>query len=145
MKQTTAKTIEQALIWIDSHPHHNCGAEWSGKEFPAGRPNWRQQPSHWFYEGFEGKLRVPRKLFKGFMPKIEPNLRPFDTRMFRITKHGRAWLREQMKVAAMDRAMEAVSQHREKYPGVTAMQLGTLAHKTIFEQMVADGELREES
>lgn len=134
MKQTTAKTVEQALIWIDSHPHHIIQA------YPSyGSPIYIE------VIGWRGKLRVPDRLRLAVWGKIEPNPRPFDTRMFRVTKWGREWLREQMHKAAHDAAMEAVTQYREKYPEVTAMQLGTVAHRTIFEQLVVDGEVKVES
>jgi len=108
MKQITAKTVEQALIWIDSHAHHIV------QIYP---PAWEGEKGIELV-GHGEKLRVPNAIRKAVFNKIEVNKRPFDTRMYRVTKHGREWLKAQMHKAAVGEGL------------------------TIFEQMVRDGELK---
>lgn len=95
MKQITARTVEQALMWIDSQPHHMVACEYRPGE--ETKPNTR--PTHIRYENHHERLRVPMSM-TGFFTKVEPNHRPFDTRMYRVTKYGRAWLKKQMRLAA---------------------------------------------
>lgn len=82
MKQTTAKTIEQALDWIDKNHHHEIGTEF----------NKHGGKTHIFYKNYHEKLRVPIALFMVFK-YIKPNTRKFDTRMFMLTPAGKDFLR----------------------------------------------------
>lgn len=116
MKQITAKTVEQALIWIDSQPHNLVGIYWN-KKSSEGTYEYGEEDGMQFVNYHE-KLRVPNKIRAAVARKIEQNPRPFDTRMFRVTKYGKAWLKAQMHKAAVSEGL------------------------TIFEQMVRDGELK---
>lgn len=73
-RQITAKTLEEALIWIHTQPHFEAGVE---------QPN----ETHAFYRNHFQKLRVPRDApwFADFSKSIEAQTRPHDDRMYALT------------------------------------------------------------
>lgn len=89
MKQTTAKTVEQALAWIESHAHHIVSI------YPLTCKPGEEKGIELI--GNQEKLRVPDKLRLAVWRKLRPNPRAFDTRMYALTKHGREWLAKTRK------------------------------------------------
>lgn len=88
MGQTTAKTVEDVLQWIETTEHHKAAC------FPPGAP-WvgeRIAFTHIILSGHHDRLRVPVAVWKAAGRLITVGAQ-FDTRMYRATKAGRARLR----------------------------------------------------
>ena len=79
MAQTTAKTVEDVLRWVETTPHHFASA--------------CDEPGFFLLKGYGEKLRVPYDLQVKTIRLIEPSKDRFDNRMYRATKSGRARLR----------------------------------------------------
>lgn len=93
MGQVTAKTIEQALAWIDSNGHHECGLHWAkGRSRETGCYELGDE-THFYYRGWGDKLLIPLALKREMNGLLKPNTRPFDTRMYALTAKGRRRLR----------------------------------------------------
>lgn len=122
MKTTTVKTVEQVLLWIDSHDHHFFDTHYRRGQWRNGERIANDEPSHAVLAGHHERIRIPIEIYKQIGEKMEPNPRKFDTRMFHTTKHGREWLRQKMKAATQARVASG--------------------EPTIFEELVAEGTLR---
>lgn len=88
MKQITPKRLVEALYWLHNNPHHHVGIEWP-RSMPASEQtmeNW----SHHFYANYHEKLRIPAILCEDLYKYVVPNKRKFDTRMFALTRAGKA-------------------------------------------------------
>jgi hypothetical protein len=113
MKTTTVKTVEQALVWIDTTPHHMFDTHFKRGQWRNGRQIADDKPSHFVLVGNGERIRIPWHIWvHGVSVKIRPNPRPFDTCMYALTKNGKEWLRKQMRLAT---------------------------GKTIFEELLAEG------
>jgi hypothetical protein len=88
MKQTTAKTIKQALEWIDMNSHHIAEKEGFHFNEEIGGSVY----SHLVLKGHHAKLRIPVSILKEMQEMFAPNTREFDTRMYMVTDAGRAYL-----------------------------------------------------
>ena len=91
MKQTTAKTVYDALHWIHNNAHFESGAHWArGRSKETGFHEYGEE-THVFYRNGMEKLLVPRKngLARRVAELTEPNPRKFDSRMFRVNRRGR--------------------------------------------------------
>lgn len=86
MKQITVKRAVEALYWLHNNAHFEAGAEFHPtKVDDKGRP----LATHMFYRNNFEKLRVPAALMTEVSKYIRPNTRPFDTRMFALTRAGK--------------------------------------------------------
>jgi len=83
MAQTTAKTVEDVLRWIENEPHHFASVI--------------DEPGFFILKGHGSKLRIPESIQQASMRFVEPNKDRFDNRMYRATKSGRARLRRSEK------------------------------------------------
>lgn len=85
MRQKTAKTIEDALRWIHDNEHHKITRE---------EGNFHRT-THIRLENYFERMRIPAAIWKiiGVRHWIFPNQRPYDTRMYGLTKQGRQYLR----------------------------------------------------
>ena len=72
MTQKTTRSVVEGLLWLVQNPHHEAGIEDGGY--------------HRYYKNYQDKLRIPATVIWG--KYIEPNTRPFDTRMFRPNRKG---------------------------------------------------------
>lgn len=81
MKQITAKTKMDVLVWISGNSHHDADAT-SG--------------THLILKGYHAKIRIPLKIWMESQALHCVNKREFDTRMFAPTKAGRAYMRREI-------------------------------------------------
>jgi hypothetical protein len=88
MKQRTVKTAVEALTWLHNNPHHIAGVEWSPR-LPVSEHNEKNW-SHAYYANYHEKIRIPAALCKEVHKHIKSNTRPFDTRMYMLTRSGKA-------------------------------------------------------
>lgn len=84
MSQKTAKTVEDVLEWVETHPHHIASLI--------------DEPNFFVLKGHHGKLRIPDAIRAASAHLIEPS-KQFDTRMYRATKAGRARLRRAQRAS----------------------------------------------
>ncbi len=77
MTQKTAKTVAEVLEWIETNEHHFASAE---------------DPKFFILKGHRDVLRIPDAIRIKTLKFVEPGKR-FDSRMYRATKAGRAYLR----------------------------------------------------
>lgn len=85
MKQITVKTAEQALDWMHKNPHHEVGTIYGADG---------QTRTHIFVRNHFEIIRIPERLVSRVFRLTQPNHREFDSRMYALTKHGRAVLRK---------------------------------------------------
>lgn len=92
MKQITVKTAVEALTWLHNNPHHIAGVEWSPRLHPSEHTikNW----SHQYYVNHHEKIRIPADIYPNVAKYIRPNTRKFDTRMYMLTRSGKALIDE---------------------------------------------------
>jgi hypothetical protein len=74
-RQLTPKTIEQALKWIETTPHHYAAVD--------------DEPGFFILKGYGTKLRIPNALQAKMRDLVEPSPHAHDNRMFRATVAGR--------------------------------------------------------
>lgn len=81
LKQTTARTLFNALHWIHVNPHHESGFE----------VNADGDYTHFWFRNYQAALRVPCKArwYQEFISSIKPNQRPHDDRMWAVTMGGK--------------------------------------------------------
>ena len=92
MGQVTAKTVEDALSWIDSHEHHEAGLHWAkGRSKETGCYEFGEE-THMRYKGHGNVMLVPLDIFRRARKYIVPNQRQFDSRMFAITPAAKRML-----------------------------------------------------
>ena len=87
MKQITVKRAVDALSWVDTNPHHIVGTEFHETKRDE---DGREIPTHLYLQNYHEKLRVPVDLWRQVAKHIRPNKRPFDTRMYAVTRAGKA-------------------------------------------------------
>lgn len=75
MKQTTAKTVEDVLNWIETKPHHYAASD--------------EEPGFFILKGRDHKLRIPDAIHALTHPFVQPG-GEFDRRMYRATGAGLA-------------------------------------------------------
>lgn len=87
MAQRTAKSLEEALMWVHQNRHHVSGNEWN----PA-----RGCYTHRYFANYHDRLRVSmaKEWYTAFLRYLRPNPRPHDDRVFALTPMGRRLLRE---------------------------------------------------
>lgn len=91
MKQFTPKTVEEALDWIENNAHHAFRTVvHPTKKTPRGLP----ARTHLELIGHGAKLRLSEKIVNDVTRYITANDRPFDTRMYKLTKAGKARLKQ---------------------------------------------------
>lgn len=89
MTQTTVKSVNEALAWIHGNEHHDVGWEWAnGRSKETGLFELGEE-THLVMKSRQHKLRIPKNLARMVWKYIEPNRRPFDTRMYALTKTGK--------------------------------------------------------
>lgn len=83
--QTTAKTLLEALEWIQSNPHHLAKIEFKGDT---------DERIAFQYAGYHKILRVKTNMpwFHDFMNMTTSNLRPHDDRLYTTTAYGRGYI-----------------------------------------------------
>lgn len=74
-RQLTPKTIEQALKWIETTPHHYAAVD--------------EEPGFFILKGHGTKLRIPDALQAQMRDLVEASPHEHDDRMFRATIEGR--------------------------------------------------------
>lgn len=86
MKQRTVKRAVEALNWLHNNPHHIAGKDFH----PTKRDeNGRKVVTHFYYQNYHERMRVPVALAAEVAKYIRPNTRKFDTRMFALTAAGK--------------------------------------------------------
>lgn len=92
MKQTTVKRVIEALHWIHNNEHNSVYLEWPRNM--AERDKTVQNASHITLANHHERLRIPDSLRADVWRYIAPNKRPFDTRMYAVTRRGLKLVRE---------------------------------------------------
>lgn len=85
MRQTTAKTVEDVLDWVENNQHH-IGS-------------WIDTPGFFILKGHGAKIRIPEDIQEKTRNLVEPSKDRFDSRMYRATKSGKARLRRAKRSA----------------------------------------------
>jgi hypothetical protein len=89
MKQFTPKTLAEALAWIHSQPHYDSGVDKANHDGTV-------VVTHLWYRNNQQRMRVAKRhdWVPTLMHMIEPNDRPHDDRMYKLTRYGRMYLME---------------------------------------------------
>jgi hypothetical protein len=82
MRQKTAKTPLDVLIWITSHGHHQAEAK------------SERHKGAFVISGHSDKLIIPPAVHALVIDQVVPNNRPFDTRMYTPNAKGLRTLRK---------------------------------------------------
>ena len=78
MKQTTAKTVEDVLNWIETTPHHYAASD--------------DEPGFFILKGRDRRLRIPNAVHAQTEGLVRPG-DEFDRRVYRATEAGLARIR----------------------------------------------------
>lgn len=86
MAQKTAKSLAEALLWIQTNRHHEVGSEYADGEGPDG------SLTHIWYRNHQDKIRVSttESWSSQFGDCIDPQDRPHDDRMYMVNESGQA-------------------------------------------------------